>query len=211
MTRMTASERREQLLDAAERVMMREGVAAGTTRAVVAEAGMHTSVFHYCFRSRDEMISELILRLGSRERSAVWDHVVPSSDIREMLASAAQAYMAHLTANPGQELMLLELNHHALRTPELAGLAARQYDMYLESARHVLALAAEFTGHRWSLDETAMARLTISIIDGVTTTWLADRDTERTWEILAHLLDHVASLAVPLEVSVEAQLGCARE
>lgn len=199
MARMAADERREHLLAAAERVMTREGVAAGTTRAIVAEAQMRPSVFHYCFRSRDEMISELILRLGGRERKAVWDGVVPSEDLREMLQSAVDAYLGYLTAHPEQELVLLELNHYALRTPELAHLAARQYEMYFESAQHVLVLAAEVTGNRWTREVSAVARLAVSIMDGVTITWLADRETEQTRQVLSGLLDHVAGLAVPLE------------
>lgn len=199
MARMTADERREQLLDAAERLMTREGVAAGTTRAIVAEAGMQPSVFHYCFRSRDEMISELIVRLGGRERKAVWDGVVPSGDLREMLLSAVEAYLGHLSAHPEQELVLFELNHYALRTPSMVDLAVRQYEMYYASAQHVLAMAAEVTGHRWLLPDATMARMAISILDGVTTTWLADRDTDQARQVLADLLDHVASLAVPLD------------
>lgn len=199
MARMSADQRREWLLDAAEAVMTRDGVAAGTTRAVVAEAGMAPSVFHYCFRSRDEMISELILRLGARERQAVWAGVVPSTDLRAMLQSAVEAYLAHLTAHPEQEQVLIELNHHALRTPSLAPLAARQYAMYFDSAIHVLRAAAEFTGRRWRHDDATMARLAITVLDGVTTTWLADRDTERTRVVLSSLLDHVASLADPVD------------
>jgi len=195
---MSGGERRERLLEAAERVMTRDGVAAGTTRAIVAEAGMAPSVFHYCFRSRDEMISELILRLGGRERAAVWEAVVPSPDLREMLRSAVDAYLGHLTAHPEQELVLLELNHYALRTPGLRHLAVQQYQMYYESARHVLALAAEVIGYSWRLGDAAMARLAVTILDGVTTTWLAYRDSEAARAVLANLLDHVATLAVPL-------------
>ncbi len=199
MVRMRAEERRERLLEAAEKVMTDRGVAAGTTRTIVAEAGMPPSVFHYCFTSRDELISELILRLGARERAAVWEGVVPSTDLREMLLSAVDAYLAHLQAHPEQELVLFELNHYAQRTPGLAHLAARQYDMYYESAAHVLELAAEVTGHRWVLSVQEMARLAISVTDGVTTTWLADRDTERSRVVLSSLLDHVSTLAVPID------------
>ncbi len=204
MARMTGEERREHLLDAAERLMTREGVAAGTTRAVVAEADMRPSVFHYCFRSRDEMISELIIRLGGRERKAVWDGVVPSEDLREMLQSAVEAYLGHLAAHPEQELVLLELNHYAQRTPGLAYLAARQYQMYFATAQEVLLLAAEVTGQRWTKDVAVMARMAVAILDGVTTTWLADRDTDPTREVLASLLDHVAQLAVPVDEPVGA-------
>lgn len=196
MARMSADERRVQLLDAAERVMTRAGVAAGTTRAIAGEAGMPVSVFHYCFRSRDELIGALIRRLGAAEREAVWSGIAPSADLREALASAADAYLAHLTEDPGGEQMLLELNHYALRTPGMEHLAAEQMAMYLESARGVLDRVAELTGVSWSLDTPALARLVVTIIDGITTTWLADRDTAASRETLGRLLELVASYAV---------------
>ncbi|MGN0065358.1 MAG: TetR/AcrR family transcriptional regulator [Nocardioides sp.] len=197
MTRMKADERRERLLQAAEELMTREGVAAGTTRAIVAEAGMQPSVFHYCFRSRDEMVNELIARLGSRVRQAVWEGVVPSTDLREMLLSAVDAYLDYLTASPEVEQVGFELNHWALRAghPEVA---AQQYAAYYDVASHVLSLAAEATGQRWALPLPIMARMAITMMDGVTTTWLADRDTEASRTVLAQMLDHVAGLAVPI-------------
>jgi len=196
MARMTAYERRVRLLEAAERVMSRQGVAAGTTRAIAGEAQMPLSVFHYCFQSRDQLVGELIRRLGSAEREAVWAGITPSSDLREVLASAADAYLAHLIADPGQEQMLFELNHYALRTPGMEHLAAEQMAMYVASARAVLDRVAELTGARWLLDVDSLARLVVTVTDGVTTTWLADRDTEASRATLHRLLELVATYAV---------------
>lgn len=196
MARMSAVERRVQLLDAAERVMTRAGVTAGTTRAIAGEAGMPVSVFHYCFRSRDELIGELIRRLGAAEREAVWAGLTASADLHEVLSSAADAYLAHLTEDPGQEQMLFELNHYALRTPGMEHLAGEQMAMYLDSARGILDRVAELTGATWSLDTSVLARLIVTITDGITTTWLADRDTAASRDTLGRLLGLVASYAV---------------
>lgn len=196
MARMSADERRAQLLDAAERVMTRDGVAAGTTRAIAGEAGMPVSVFHYCFRSRDELIGELIRRLGGAEREAVWSGITPDGELGDVLASAADAYLAHLTERPGQEQMLFELNHYALRTPGMEHLAAEQMAMYLESARAVIDRVSEVAGVTWSIDADELARLVITITDGITTTWLADRDTDASRATMRRLLEMVASYAV---------------
>src|SRR5687767_6056215 len=67
---MSADARRAELLQAALRVMSRDGVAAGTTRAIVAEAGMPLATFHYCFRSRNELLRELITLVTTMERDA---------------------------------------------------------------------------------------------------------------------------------------------
>jgi TetR/AcrR family transcriptional regulator, regulator of biofilm formation and stress response len=70
MARVPVEERRAALVDAALRVMVRGGLAAGTTRAVVAEAGMSLASFHYAFASRDELLRELVRRVVGREFSA---------------------------------------------------------------------------------------------------------------------------------------------
>jgi AcrR family transcriptional regulator len=195
LPRISADVRREQLLDAAERVMTRDGVAAGTTRAIAAEAGMRTSVFHYCFRSRDELLGELIRRLGAAEREAVWAGITPGEDLAAVLESAADAYLAHLAASPGQEQMLFELSHYALRTPGMEHLAAEQLAMYLDSARAVVERVGELSGVRWSIGIDELARLVVTVTDGVTTTWLADRDTDASRVTLRRLLELVASYA----------------
>lgn len=197
MARMSAEQRRERLLEAAVAVMTRDGVAAGTTRAIVAEAGMAVSVFHYCFRSREELVREVILRLQSGERTQVLAAVAPGADVRATLANAADGFMDYLVKEPGDQLVLFELNHYALRTPSLSDLAVEQYAGYYATARAVLEAVAEIHGVTWSLDLDVLARMVVTLIDGVTTTWLADRDTLHTRLVLDHLLDHVATLAVP--------------
>ena len=51
MPRIAVDARRELLVEAAIRVMARDGVAKATTRSIVAEAGMALAAFHYSFRS----------------------------------------------------------------------------------------------------------------------------------------------------------------
>jgi AcrR family transcriptional regulator len=59
---------REQLFDAAERVLLRDGPAALTSRAVTAEAGVAKGVLHRYFEDFDAFLAELtedrIARLG---------------------------------------------------------------------------------------------------------------------------------------------------
>ena len=54
-----APERRASLARAARTVIARDGLAAATTRAIVAEAGMPLASFHYAVASRDELLREV--------------------------------------------------------------------------------------------------------------------------------------------------------
>jgi TetR/AcrR family transcriptional regulator, regulator of biofilm formation and stress response len=197
VVRMSAEARRAQLLQAALRVMARDGLAAGTTRAIVAEAGMSLATFHYCFRSRNELLRELIILVTTLERDAIRSAMLPGDDFRETLRRALHGYLEHLADNPGHELFLFELNHHALRTPELRDLADEQYRRYYESAERLLSDAAELAGMTWQVELPVLARLVVIVIDGATTTWLVDQDTEGTVSALETVIDHLATLATP--------------
>ncbi len=195
MAHMPAEVRRSRLVEAAIAVMGRDGVAAATTRAVVAEAGMSLASFHYCFRSRNEMVREVITTLGQVEREAAIGAMQAGTDLRGLLGQAVDGYLAFLEANPSFELVLFELNHHALRTPALADLAAEQYRQYYDSATRVLDAAAATAGVTWKVDVSVLARMVVTVIDGATTTWLVDHDSEATRAALDPLLDHLTTLA----------------
>ena len=52
--------RRAQLIEAATRVVAREGVAAATTRRIAAEAGVPHGLVHYWFTGKDELLEEVV-------------------------------------------------------------------------------------------------------------------------------------------------------
>jgi len=100
-------ERRRELVEAALRVMARDGVAAATTRAVTAEAGMTQSRFHYCFRSKAELLHEVVETMVSNQVTSVLDPCAPGSvaTCGRACTAALQAYCQHLVDHPEQHLL----------------------------------------------------------------------------------------------------------
>jgi TetR/AcrR family transcriptional regulator, regulator of biofilm formation and stress response len=203
---MPADQRRAALIEAALVVMARDGLAAGTTRAIVAEAGMPLASFHYCFHTRDELLRELIQMVVTRELEASLGAMAAGEELdgksgraqlTAILRAALSGYLEHIAANPGHELVLFELNHHALRTPELSDLAVEQYRQYYAAAEQVLAQAGELAGVHWRVELPVLARLVVTVLDGATTTWLADRDTDATRAALNILTEQIVALASP--------------
>lgn len=180
MPRLAVADRREALVEAALRVMGRDGLAAGTTRAVVAEAGMSLASFHYAFASRDELLTELVRRVVGRELAAAAAGLDATAGLAGCLRGAAGGYLAHLEADPGAEQLMLELTLHAVRDPALREVAREQYRAYAEAAAALLERAAALTGTAWRAPVAEPARLLVTLVDGATTTWLVDRDTPAT-------------------------------
>jgi TetR/AcrR family transcriptional regulator, regulator of biofilm formation and stress response len=184
MGRLPLAARRAALVDAALRVMVRDGLAAGTTRAIVAEAGMPLASFHYAFASRDELLRELVHRVVGSELSAATADLEPAAGLAGCLRAAAAGYLAHLEREPGHEQLMLELTLHAARDPQLRSLASQQYLAYHAAARRLLEEAAQLTGATWQRPVPELARLLVALVDGATTSWLVDRDTAATRAVL---------------------------
>ncbi|MGY2127329.1 TetR/AcrR family transcriptional regulator [Blastococcus sp. SYSU DS0617] len=184
MSRLAVGERRAALVEAALRVMVRDGLAAGTTRAIVAEAGMSLASFHYAFTGRDELLQALVRRVVGREFAAATADLRAGEGLAGCLRRATAGYLDHLEREPGQEQLMLELTLHALRDPSLQSLAREQYRAYTDAASRLLERAAELTGRRWDRPVPELARLLVTLVDGATTTWLVDRDTAATRAVL---------------------------
>jgi len=205
VTRIPAADRRTALVRAALRVVAERGVAQATTRAIVAEAGMSLASFHYAFQSRDELMVELIRHVVDEEATAV----LPEASIddangqdereplRQILRDGLQRYADHVSREPLREKAMLELTQYALRSPELHHLAVAQYERYHALAAEALDSAARRSGSVWLHPVGEVARLLVSLTDGLTIAWLVDRDDSATAKLLDVTADSVAALGRP--------------
>jgi AcrR family transcriptional regulator len=192
---MSVADRRELLAAAALRVIGTSGLAQTTTRAIVAEAGMSLASFHYAYRSRDELLIEVMQRVVDGEMAAASLSLKPGSDIRDSVLDGIHAFFDYVRADPAHERALQELLQYALVTPGLDHLARAQYESYHRAATELLSSAALAAGVRWRDPLPDVARFVVTITDGITLAWLADRDTaaaERTIELAATAIARLA-------------------
>src|SRR3954469_1695771 len=142
---MSAAQRRELLGEEAIRVKKRAGVARATTRAIAQEAEMPLGVFHYAFRSKQELMALVVQTIARRSR-AVMDQAVFSgqtAEVSEIVKAVMLAYFNHVVAHPHEHLVTYELTTSALRDPELEEVAKEQYDFYLQDNEQLLTAGAE--------------------------------------------------------------------
>ena len=179
MTRIPPPVRREMLIDAAFRVMAREGVQAATTRAICAEAGMPLASFHYVFASQQELMKELLRKVideaGNLERfPELTDD--PYRNVEQMLLSTFEWAVEH----PGEELAFYELGNYALRTEGLE-------DFPKFRVEHSIALikrAFGVLGGGQSMPESVvdpqdLAHMVLTFIEGTAIMLLNTKDAER--------------------------------
>ncbi len=193
--RTSVEDRRAALVEAAVRVVSARGLSAASTRAIVAEAGMSLASFHYAFESRDELLDLLITEVLAKEEKAVLPDRLEGRTIGELLHAGLSGYLDHLRTDPAHEQAMLELTQFAVRArPELA---REQYSQYTRIATAALELAAHHTGSRWTVPVPTAARLLISFTDGITLTWLVDRDDDLAESVVAAAATALAELTVP--------------
>jgi AcrR family transcriptional regulator len=197
---MSVAERRGLLVDAAIKVMAREGVPGTTTRMIVAEAGMQIGVFHYCFRSKEELVLEVTKTITDRNFAAVGEALRQASDPAELIALAIDAYWTHIQRDPMEHLVTYELTQHALRRPGGENDARAQYRSYTDGMEAFLASAAATGGFAWKAPVPMLARYILAVIEGVTFQWLVNRDDDAAAWVLQELREHLHLMAdLPLD------------
>lgn len=179
MSRMSAAERRLQLVDAAIRVAAREGVAATTTRRIAAEAGVNLATVHYCFASKQDLLKEVLATIVTELQDAVQADLRPGLPVEVLLRDALRGLWTVVEKEPERQQLTYELTQYALRTDDLRELARWQYEVYYRGCTTHLTSVAEAAGVEWTQPMPVMARLLLLAIDGAVLGWLVDRDTER--------------------------------
>jgi AcrR family transcriptional regulator len=199
MVRLSVEARRAALVQAALAVIARDGVHAATTRAIVAEADMALASFHYAYRSRDELIREVITFVVDQQESTSRAALIPGSDLRSTVRAGMMAYLDLLREYPEREQAMFELMHYSMRTPELGSLPAVQHGSYLTAARALLESGAELLDIEWTLPIDDLARVLVALTDGLTYAWLADRNDAAAERLIDTIADTISALAITTE------------
>ena len=186
MARMSAADRRDKLVEAAIRVMTRDGVAKATTRAIASEAAMPLGVLHYAFRSKGELMAVVTKTIAQQSKTEIDAATLsgPTDDLFELVLGGLCAYFEHVVTHPGQHLVTYELTTTALRDPELEEVAKRQYDYYLEENEKLVAAVAELVGVEFTDPIPVVSRFVFSVMDGLALNWLARGDEKEAHEVL---------------------------
>ncbi|MEU5548071.1 TetR/AcrR family transcriptional regulator [Streptomyces sioyaensis] len=175
----SADERREMLVAAAFRVMKRDGIAAASTRAISAEAGMPHGAFHYCFRSKKELYAALLASDIELDLDEAWPDIRPETSAEENIRTLLYTFWSQIESDPDGQRVLFDLGGLALRDPELHDLPQWEQQAALEKASGYVRKFAKEAGLEYMREETRLAELVLDTLNGVAWSWLSHRDNER--------------------------------
>ena len=204
------ADRRTEILEAAIRVLARDGIAQASTRKLAAEAGINQATLLYYVGSKDELLLAVLREMMRQTReiaiAAATEHVLP---LREAIANSVRAYWHHVEASPELQVMQYELTLYALRNPESAWLAREQYSGYCAVVEGVLRATCEEQETTCAVSYDALARFIVGGLDGLILQFVSDQSIPRARRDLDLLIAAVIALAegaAPVETLAQREI-----
>ncbi|WP_019068388.1 TetR/AcrR family transcriptional regulator [Streptomyces hokutonensis] len=195
MAHVSAAERRPQLIKAAIDLMTREGVAAGSTRAIAAELGVAQATVHYTFGTKEGLYRAVMDQL-TQDLVAQVERAAPADGGFEETASVlAAALWRTVREQPASHQLLAELTMFALRTPALKESLETHYRGWTEVTARLITEAAERTGQPLAQPVDTIARFFLAGFDGLTQQHLALPDEEAEHTCLQAFVSAVVAMA----------------
>jgi AcrR family transcriptional regulator len=197
-----ASVRSKQLVEAAQAVLIRDGVAGLTMRAVAKEAGVLLGTVTYVFPSKEMLlravIEDVIAGIAEVLKSSLQSSADTGSGLEHAIRDGVQRFWTTLVEDQeGLQIIQYELTIYALRTPGLESMARWQYDRYARIVAAWCQEAASNAGETCAVPFDTLARVLVAAIDGLILQFVCDPDMTRSHEDLQAVIEMVVSLASP--------------
>lgn len=164
MAHIPTEDRRRQFIEAAIRVIRRDGIARATTRKIAEEAGAPLATLHYCFGTKEELFEAVSHTFGDLGLSSATRNVRPQMGLAEAAIEILRTTTEYIAANMTAELTEFEFYAWALRSERHRDMTRRIYDKWIGGIARVLELGRrpDESGH----DVQAIARMIVSCLDG---------------------------------------------
>ncbi len=138
---MTTSETQEQILDAVQSVIVRDGVRGASMRQVAQEAEVSLGLLSYHFEGKDSLILAAFERATTTLLEASVDAAAATDDADEKVTAFIRGSFGDTFLNGDYLRVRVSLWAVSLTDAELAKIDARYYDDYASALRELIAIA----------------------------------------------------------------------
>ena len=162
---------------------------------------MPLGVFHYAFRSKQELMAMVTETIAQRSKADIDAAVLTEGepDLYDLVHGGLLAYFEHVVGHPHEHLVTYELTAMALRDPEMEDVADKQYRYYLEENEKLVRAVADMIGFDYSLPIPVITRFVTSLMDGLALNYLAKGDEEEAREVVALLATTLVGFAMHVD------------
>ncbi|MEU5400687.1 TetR family transcriptional regulator [Streptomyces sp. NPDC005963] len=167
MAHVTAAERRPQLIAAAIELMAREGVAAGSTRAIAAELGVAQATVHYTFGTKADLYRAVLESLTEGLIAEVQEGVRNATSLEEALRATAEVFWVDMCERPELNLLWFELITFAVRRPDLRHVVQKYQQGITDIAITALVETGRRTGVEYAVPPAELTRFLLAGLDGL--------------------------------------------
>lgn len=189
--RVSADDRREQLIDATIEVMKTAGVQALTVRAVAEEAGVSSlATVHYCFRSKEEMIHAAIERWLANMLSYA-ENIPEAEGLRVAILSFAESYWDELERVPRDVLAQIELVVWSARQEASEELGGLIYPGYEKELGAIFERTLKSSHETSSLTSEDLTRALLVIIDGCSLQFISQPERSGHRQLFQFLIENL--------------------
>jgi AcrR family transcriptional regulator len=197
--RLSHEERREQLVEAALAVALREGVEAVTIRSVAREAGVRPGIIHYVFRDKHEMLAALSQRVAAVASTFLDDALTAGGDITTMMHALADGMWKGIEARSHHQLLTIEIATLGARDERMRAIVLDQLREQWAASEQYLGAAARLAGVQYSMDIALLARMVSAEIDGIQIAWMVEHDDAAAIASFHAIADAILGTVRPLE------------
>lgn len=184
---------RQKLIDGAMQVLVSEGVAGTTTRKIAEAAGVRLATLHYHFKDKDALLFAVLEDVTRLLQKFLDDEVKPSPDLHHRIQELVLAIWRLVEKTRGMQILQFEVTMSAVRRPDAAWLAEKQYLGYIQQYERILAQPQNSELDSAQLRQ--LAQFVLAGIDGVLVQDLAMPNEARTREALNCLIRAAQALA----------------
>lgn len=171
--RVSAEERKEQLISATVELMRREGVQSVTIRAIAKEANAPLATAHYCFSNKEELM-DAAAEAWFKNLSRFSSGAPVDLGLRKAVEQVAEGYWRALEEEPASILSEIELILWATRNAAVSPLAAKIYPAYEVELGNIFSSAAQSSGDQCQIGFPTLVRIFLMIYDGAAIQYMTD-------------------------------------
>jgi len=160
------------LLEAARRIVARDGFPGLTLEAIQAESGMNKSLVWYHFGGKPGLIATLVAQVEHEYSRLILDEIARGTDVRRRLDVFIEQ-QSDPVRGADEYILFFELLPHILRDPELRLRFGEVFDRYRQLDRRTLTPESAAPD---SSELEALSYLTVAVADGLAIQYAADPD-----------------------------------